>query len=226
MKKTLLLALFLFLFIFAISGCKKETGRQLSEIREKALVTQVSDGDTIVIQGGKIVRLLGIDSKEENEPYGKEAKEWLEGRILFKEIELEKDKQDKDQYGRLLRWIWLNGSLINEEIVLEGYAIAKFFGENKKYQARIQEAERQAIKQKKGIWKNLEKTETSVIEAEKCILLGCPLGTSLVASKNSDKFHKCSCRFARKIKKENLLCLKNKEEAITKGYIPCGSCKP
>ena len=47
-----------------------------------------------------------------------------------------------------------------------------------------------------------------------------------VGSKNSDKYHKPSCVWAKKIKLENLVCFSSKEEAEDKGYKPCSVCKP
>jgi hypothetical protein len=70
-------------------------------------------------------------------------------------------------------------------------------------------------------------TSTTIIqESEPCVELGCPSGTKFVGSKNSDKYHYCSCRYAKKIKKENLICFESKKEAQNEGYIPCGVCKP
>ena len=47
-----------------------------------------------------------------------------------------------------------------------------------------------------------------------------------VGSKNSDKYHKPSCVWAKRIKPENLVCFSSKEEAEDKGYKPCSVCKP
>jgi len=70
-----------------------------------------------VMQGGIHVRMLGIDTPEKGKYYWQEAKDYLESRVYLKEVLLEKETEDKDQYGRLLRWVWLNDSLINLELV-------------------------------------------------------------------------------------------------------------
>lgn len=63
-----------------------------------------------------------------------------------------------------------------------------------------------------------------------CVALGCPDGTNYVGSINSDKYHKCSCRWAHEdqggIKKENLNCFKDKSDAESQEYIPCSVCDP
>jgi len=47
-----------------------------------------------------------------------------------------------------------------------------------------------------------------------------------VGSKNSDKYHYPTCRWARKIKPENLVTFKSAQEAQAAGYVPCKVCKP
>jgi len=45
-------------------------------------------------------------------------------------------------------------------------------------------------------------------------------------SKNSNKYHYPDCRWAQKIKPENLIKFKSPEEAQKAGYIPCKVCRP
>lgn len=248
LRKLSISALIIVILVFSlfISGCiTQQTTKNLGqETKEKTIVTKIVDGDTIIIQGGESVRLLGIDTPEKSEKYYSEAKNYLEQRILFKEVYLESDVEDKDQYDRLLRYIWLDNSLINLELVQNGLAISRFY-DNMRYKEQIQEAETKAIEQRLGLWSQLnpvsaplpENMNSTVNNAQAttltdvsptssdCISLGCPQGTQYVASKNSDKYHKCSCSFAKKIKQENLLCFPSKEEA-EKSRQACSSCKP
>lgn len=59
-----------------------------------------------------------------------------------------------------------------------------------------------------------------------CVAIGCPEGTQYVGSKESDKYHYCSCYHVNKILKENLLCFTSISDAKSQGYVPCGSCHP
>ena len=65
---------------------------------------------------------------------------------------------------------------------------------------------------------------TTTVTSNDCESLGCPPGTQFVGSKNSNKYHVCDCRYAKKIKSENLICLSNKGEAESRGYVGCGIC--
>lgn len=122
---------------------------------ENALVTQITDGDTIVIEGGARVRLLGINTPEKGEDYYSEAKQYLKERILMKEVRLERDIEDRDMYGRLLRYVWLNDTLINAELAEKGLANAYFYSEQEKYKGLIAEAEKEAMEKKINIWSQL-----------------------------------------------------------------------
>lgn len=46
------------------------------------------------------------------------------------------------------------------------------------------------------------------------------------ASKHSNKYHYPTCKWAQKIKPENLIIFNSPEEAIKAGYVPCKVCKP
>lgn len=101
------------------------------------------DGDTIVVEG-ESVRLLGIDADERGYPCYSAAKQRLEELVLNKEVGLESDADDKDQYSRYLRHIILDGKNIGLQLVEEGLAVARFYPENQKYKQEIVLAEKQA----------------------------------------------------------------------------------
>lgn len=58
-------------------------------------------------------------------------------------------------------------------------------------------------------------TETKISAAQNCIFLG---------SKNSNKYHLPSCRWAKNIKKENQVCFSSESDAKSKGYLPDKNC--
>ncbi len=71
-------------------------------------VVRIIDGDTFELASGNIVRLLCVNSPETNEEGWVEAGNFLSSLILGKEVILESDMQDKDDYGRWLRYVYLN----------------------------------------------------------------------------------------------------------------------
>lgn len=76
------------------------------------------------------VRLLGIDAPESNtarykkvECFGAESKEYLTKLIKNKYVQFVFDEgQQRDIYGRLLAYVYLDGLSINEHLIAEGYA--------------------------------------------------------------------------------------------------------
>lgn len=89
-------------------------------------VIRVIDGDTFVIEGGERVRVIGINAPEMKTKYGAPAKQHLFALIDGQTVDIEPDhiSNDKDVYGRLLRYVYLNGTDINKKMVTDGYAIA------------------------------------------------------------------------------------------------------
>lgn len=112
--------------------------------QEEKTITKIIDGDTVVIEGGDHVRLLGIDCDEKGKTCYKAANTRIEELTLGKKAVLEWESEDKDQYGRKLRYIIIDGRNINEQMVAEGYCVARFYQESK-YKEAIQQAESNAI---------------------------------------------------------------------------------
>jgi micrococcal nuclease len=129
--------------------------------RIDATVTRVVDGDTIHAQIDGIdttVRFIGVDTPETVAPgqpiecYGPQASAFTTGRLADENVELEFDRDLIDTYDRTLAYVWLNGKLFNETLVTRGFAEAKTYPPNTKYQPRLDAAEMQASADGRGLW--------------------------------------------------------------------------
>ncbi len=89
--------------------------------REEAIVKFVYDGDTILLDNNQKVRLLGIDAPEKGEKCYQEAKDKLFDLVFRKKVALVKSGDDKDKYGRLLRFVYLDGVNINLLLLRQGF---------------------------------------------------------------------------------------------------------
>lgn len=125
------------------------------EVYIEAQVVKVIDGDTIDVTINNEthrVRYIGIDAPELDQPFGEEAllknRELVEG----KTVKLEKDVSDTDQYGRLLRYVYVNDLLVNGELVRLGYAEAVEYPPDTKYQELFDTIQADAKKSERGIW--------------------------------------------------------------------------
>ncbi len=83
-------------------------------------VTKVINGNLVIVEGGKEVKLLGILADEKGEPCYERAKKRLEDLVLGKKVTMIKDVNDKNSQGQLLRYLVVNGQNINVELVKEG----------------------------------------------------------------------------------------------------------
>jgi len=123
-----------------------------SDTLEKALVISVIDGDTIELQGGRRVRYLGIDTPEPGEYYAGQATarniELVEGKI----VEIQSGKRDEDEYGRLLRYVYVDGIFVNAELVVQGYATAYIFDPDDRYSQVLVQLEQYAKMRQRGLW--------------------------------------------------------------------------
>ncbi|HXG35670.1 MAG TPA: thermonuclease family protein [Dehalococcoidia bacterium] len=120
-----------------------------------ARVIRVIDGDTIEIEGGQRVRYIGMDTPEsttERECFGVEATGRNTELVLNKTVALERDVSETDRYGRLLRYVWADGQMVNEVLVREGYAQVATFPPDVKYVDRLLGAQREAREQNLGLW--------------------------------------------------------------------------
>jgi micrococcal nuclease len=125
------------------------------------LVTKVVDGDTLdVTINGKEerVRLLLVDTPETKhpnkpvQPFGPEASEFTTSTLLGKQIGLEKDVSERNRYGRVLAYVWIDGKMHNEALIEKGLARVAVFPPDTKYVDEFRAKQRQAQEQAIGIW--------------------------------------------------------------------------
>ncbi|MDD2518836.1 MAG: thermonuclease family protein [Bacilli bacterium] len=139
------------------------------------------DGDTakfITNKGIESTRFLAIDTPEyttQKEPFGLEASQFTCNKLKdATKIELEFDKESDlyDKYKRLLAWIWVDGYLLQDEIIKAGLAEVAYLYGDYKYTPLLQDHQEVAKAQGLNIWSsgiNLTPV-TSIKEEEKVII--------------------------------------------------------
>jgi micrococcal nuclease len=134
----------------------------------EARVTRVVDGDTIHVEiaGHDFpVRYIGMNTPETVAPdkpvecYGPEASARNKQLVTGQTVELEKDISDTDQYGRLLRFVWLpdtshpgQGEMVDALLVQEGYARLDTFPPDVRYKDLFAQLQQQAQTARSGLW--------------------------------------------------------------------------
>lgn len=129
-----------------------------------ATVVRIIDGDTIDVSVGKHrerVRLIGIDTPETKKPntpvqcFGPEATKFTSGLLpIGSRLHLERDVVARDDYGRLLAYIYLvsDGTFVNLRIIRQGYARPLTIPPNDAHTSEFVEAARVAQADNIGLW--------------------------------------------------------------------------
>jgi len=173
-------------------------------------VKEVEDGDTVILNNGERVRYIGIDTPEKGEPYFREATEANREMLEGEKITLEYDVERRDDWGRILAYVWVGNILINAELIEKGWALAYTHPPNLKYRNTFCSLQTQARKARVGIW------SLPVSEKEKYYL----------GNKRSFRFHRPDCKSALQMAERNKIVFKTREEALDSCYSPCRNCKP
>jgi len=143
---------------------------------QEATVIYVVDGDTIHVDiGGQEyrVRYIGIDAPEIPRPADvAPSARWQRGSRFFlhtpeagdaarrlnvalvagRDVRLELDRQVRDDYQRLLAYVWVGDTMINAEMVRRGYAEAMSIPPDFRHRALLLQLQREARAARRGLW--------------------------------------------------------------------------
>lgn len=214
-----------------------------------AKIISIIDGDTIEVDlNGKSekVRFIGVDTPETKhpnkpiQPYGKEASDFTTQELTGKTVYLEMDTTQRDNYGRLLAYIWLEqpmsnddkeirNKMFNAKLLLNGYAQILTIPPNIKYVDNFTKYQTESRNSKLGLWKIPVTTTTPVKSTTKTTETKTTenkITTVFFGSSKSDKYHYPSCSSAKRIKDSNLVKFNGSKDARNLGYIPCSKCSP
>lgn len=185
MKKKILLILIIILMPINVFASEKQ------EVKFSSCV----DGDTarFIMNKEEIkVRFLAIDTPETNhpkkgeEPYGREAKEYTCNKITNAskiELEFDDNSDKKDKYNRYIAWVFVDDSLLQSELVLNGYARVAYLYGDYKYKDILNENMEKAKKDEVGIFSKVDTSYYTTHKNDKN-------KNSEVTNKNNEKIKK------------------------------------
>jgi len=150
------------LLVIAGSACSGLATDKPADLVADSVVARVADGDTLELRGGERVRLLQIDTPElgEGECYAQEAKDAL-ARLAppGTTVRLEADPglDRTDSFGRLLRYVFVEGRNVNVDLVRAGAATPYFYAGNEGvYALELVDAVKDARHDEAGMWEACE----------------------------------------------------------------------
>lgn len=129
----------------------------------KAKVTKVTDGDTITVKLNdgteEKVRFIGVDTPESVHPdadrntsEGVVVSEYTKKQLLNKTVMLELDAGERDNYGRLLAYVYLNDMMFNAKLAEEGYATQMTYQPNVRWVDLFGALVANARSNDRGLW--------------------------------------------------------------------------
>jgi len=182
---------------------------------------RVLDGDTIAVSmnGQEYkVRYIGINTPETDQPGGYEATAANRALVEGQQLRMVKDVSEVDQYGRLLRYVYVGGIFVNAELVRQGYAEAATYPPDVAHAEEFVTLQGQAREAGVGLWA-VEASPTEPPPPE-------PGGAAYIGNANTKKFHYAWCDSVGDMNPENQVPFATREEAIAAGYVPCKRCNP
>lgn len=142
--------IWLVLVMVLVVGCEDLATEETSSAGERATVVRVIDGDTIEVRmagAEERVRYIGVNTPESDEPCYQEALNYNLSLVQGKEVTLVQDKSERDQYGRLLRYVYVGKIFVNEELVKNGYAEAVLYNPDRQFFNDFSRLEQEANRQ-------------------------------------------------------------------------------
>ena len=145
--------------------------------KEQVKFSKCVDGDTATfnINGKrKKVRFLGINTPEsvkkdsEVESYGKEASNYTCNLVKNAnkiEIEYDINSDKEDKFGRVLAYVYVDGKMLQEELLKKGLAKVAYLYGNYQYTEQFKLLEKEAKEKKLGLW-NLDDPNYEIIDEE------------------------------------------------------------
>lgn len=131
-----------------LTGCSPAAD---SAAETRGRVVKIADGDSFTILGKNNrqtrIRLYGVDSPENGQPYSKRAKEALSNMISEKDLVIR--EKNKDRYGRVVAVVYADGINVNEAMLKQGWAWHfKRYDSNRNWDRLEQKARKAGI----GLW--------------------------------------------------------------------------
>ncbi|HAI21249.1 MAG TPA: hypothetical protein DCM14_05065 [Clostridiales bacterium UBA8153] len=158
-------------FLLTVARASAGTMAQVEHapILSRVRVASVSDGDTFRAHVGRrleSIRLIGVDAPEVGpgeEPHGREALEFARRTLLQKTVWLEFDVRQRDTFGRLLAYVWLEPpdrrdpaatgmQMFNARLLVEGYGQVMTVPPNVRYAEWFVRWQEQARAARRGLW--------------------------------------------------------------------------
>jgi endonuclease YncB( thermonuclease family) len=137
-------ALLLVTFLSAIAGARPYSGK----------VRRVLDANLVQLWDGTKVRYLGITTPPVGSPFHTEAVSANRSWVQDKDVQFRYGLQERDVDGVWIAYVFVDGALVNEELVKQGLALVSPLPNEEEYLPDLVTAEREAHDHRRGQWRD------------------------------------------------------------------------
>lgn len=120
----------------------------------KSVVTEVRTGDAVVLQGGQVVRLAGVEAPKGDDPFAAQAREALARLVLGKAVQPMFGGARQDAYGRTLAHLKLiqGGIWVERALLKAGDVRVHTYPDNRALARAMLDEEARARIARRGLW--------------------------------------------------------------------------
>lgn len=139
--------------ILLLAGCGQRGLDQLAS-GESGRVVEVRSGDTLVLESGLVVRLVGIEAPRRDRPYAAQSRAALAGLAEGEAVRLFYGGARRDRYERALAQVRLaqGGQWLQEALLKDGAARVRTYSDNVALAGAMLDAEAVARRARRGLW--------------------------------------------------------------------------
>ncbi len=189
-------------------------GQAIANDSEWVEVATVIDGDTLRLNDGRWVRLIGIDTAEIDhrnamaEPWAVEAWQALAQMTNGGRVHLKYGPDRFDSHGRLLAHVFdERGNWVNEQMISRGLAHVLYVEPNIEAFPKLLVAQQKAINSRIGQWKTYSANQGP-----------------WVGNQRTRRFHAPQCPLVQQIQPKTKVLFSNQKQSFLQGYAPCRRC--
>ncbi len=129
--------------------------------RSARAVVRVIDGDTLQIEDGRIIRLIGVDAPEvqspfsKEEPFGQESRDYLDSLVRKKKVLIKPGDPPFDRDHRTTAYVYSGDILVNGRMIRDGWAASNHAADHP-WRDLFLSYENEARSKGLGIWKKTD----------------------------------------------------------------------
>jgi endonuclease YncB( thermonuclease family) len=139
--------------ILALAACGGPGVDQLAA-GPKGVVAEVRSGDSVVLRGGQVVRLVGVEAPKGDDAFAATARDALSRLVLGQEVQLLFGGARQDAYGRTLAHLKLThgGAWVEQTLLLAGDVRVHTYPDNRALGRIMLNDEAKARQARRGLW--------------------------------------------------------------------------